>query len=341
MRHASRLLGVLVLAAAGLLAGMAPAAAVSATDNFWISCAYTGQSATIDPIVDPGSTATEHFHDFYGNLSVTPDSTPATLQAAGRGATSCTTATDTAAYWAPTLVLGPGETQTYGPAAYPCTMDAAALEACHYSNIRAYYSTGGTPRTALTLIPDGEETVGGDHAATGPQPVNQIGWSCGGSTPFEPYPYDCTGKIALSSDQDGVNLRVVFPRCWDGTGTQPADFAYPANGTAISSCPAGYGKGLPLINVRFHTGIINPCLGETDPVTGAQVTCPLGSSVPPNFGFELADGTMMPWYQAHGDFMDGWQNGEGGLADLVTDCLIDALPCPVNPHTSPTSNMPT
>jgi hypothetical protein len=75
------------------------------------------------------------------------------------------------------------------------------------------------------------------------------------------------------------------------------------------------------------------------------MSCPAGSQVIPDFGFENADGTMKPWYQAHGDFMNGWQyapqDNPGGLDDLITDCLITGAPCPVNPHTSPTSNMPT
>jgi hypothetical protein len=54
---------------------------------------------------------------------------------------------------------------------------------------------------------------------------------------------------------------------------------------------------------------------------------------------------MKPWYQAHGDFMNGWQyapqDNPGGLDDLIVDCLITAASCPVNPHTSPTYNMPT
>jgi hypothetical protein len=50
---------------------------------------------------------------------------------------------------------------------------------------------------------------------------------------------------------------------------------------------------------------------------------------------------MMPWFQAHGDFLNGWASGEGGITDLVTDCLKLAQWCPVNPRTTPVSNMPT
>lgn len=320
-------------------------ASTEATGYFWIRCAFTGLSATIDPIVDPGSTSTAHFHDFFGSTAITPTSTPDSLRAAGAGTTSCTTSTDTAAYWAPTLALGPGETQTYGPAGYPCATDPAGLPACHYAYARVYYALRSSAASRLTVPPMEEVVVGGNSDATGPQSTAQVSWSCGGSTAFEQYPYDCSRLINLGNGQDGVILRVILPRCWDGTGAAQADFAYPLNNRLGRKCPSGFPQVLPLINMRFHTGIVNPCMGELDPNTGVQVSCPAGSTVAPNFGFENADGTIKPWYQAHGDFMNGWeyapQDNPGGLDDLVTDCLKLAQACPVNPHTSPRSNMPT
>jgi hypothetical protein len=332
MRRLACLAAALALAAGAVFAQAQPAAA--ATDNFWIHCLPSRASATIDPIIDPGSTTTAHYHDFFGATGLDENSTPASLQAAGPGATSCTTATDTAAYWAPTLLLHAGETQTYSPAGMPCSTQPDGTQVCHYTNLRAYYGLQGASRAALTVIPAGEEAVGGSHDATGPQPVGNIAWACGGSSPFEQYPYDCTHWISTSgnADQDGIVLRVIFPRCWDGTGTTPADFAYPAGNVLGPKCVAPFSRVLPLLNVRFHTGIVTPCPGAV---------CPAGSQVAPAFGFEAAGGTEMPWYQAHGDFLDGWQAGDGGLTDLLTDCLKLALPCPVNPHTSPHSNMPT
>lgn len=327
-------LAALAAAVVAVLATAVPAAAAT-TDNFWVHCAYTGMTATIDPIVNPGSTTTAHYHDFFGNTTVDQNSTPASLQAAGTGATSCTTSTDTAAYWAPELELLPGETQTYGPAGYPCTTLANGNQACHSAYIRAYYGLGGVARTGITSIPSGMETVGGSSAATGPQPVNQVDWSCGGSTPFEQYPYDCSPYINVGNGQDGVIMRVIMPRCWNGSDpTNRANFAYPP-GTG-GNCPAGYTHVLPLINIRWHTGIVTPCPGQS---------CPAGSQVSPAFGFREADDSLMPWYQLHADFMNGWQyaptDNPGGLDDLVKDCLITAGSCPVNPHTSPASNMPT
>lgn len=308
--------------------------------DFWIRCNYSGISGTFDPIVDPGSTTTAHFHDFFGNTTVNPNSTPTTLQNAGIGATNCTTSTDTAAYWAPTLTLGPGETQTYGPAGFPCQTDAAGLRACHYANIRAYYSRFGEAGSGLANLPFGMETVGGDAQATGVQSQAQVEWACGGTSPEESHPYDCTPYINLAGDQDGVVMIINMPRCWNGLDpTNRGNFAYPTSGSTAPPCPSNFPTVLPVVNVRFHTGIVTPCPGST---------CLPGNTQTPDFGFELANGTMMPWYQAHADFMNGWQYGDhgtgdklGGIDDLVHDCLQLGLTCPINPHTSPVNNMPT
>lgn len=317
---------LLALAAVAACLPFTPATALTATTNFWVHCLPTGQVATIDPIVDPGSTTTSHYHVFFGNTALDQNSTPASLQAAGAGATSCTTATDTAGYWAPELELAPGTVQNFSPPGLPCQPLPNGSEACAYTNIRVYYGTGGTARSALTGVPAAAEMIGGDHAATGPQPLSHVSFACGGSSPAEQYPYDCAGYVNTTgnADQDGVVIDVKLPRCWDGLGTAITDFSYPP-------CAAGT-KILPLISERFHTGIVDPCPGQS---------CPAGSKVTPGFGFRMADDSLMPWYDAHADFMDGWQAGDGGLTDLVGDCLISALPCPVNPHTSPTSNMPT
>src|SRR5262245_59456178 len=117
---------------AGTVAGFSSQSASAVTSqDFWIVCPYTGITGTIDPIVSPGSTTTAHYHDFYASTAINENSTPASLQGAGMGTTSCTTSTDTAAYWAPELLLQPGEIQTYGPAGHGCTTLPNGLSACH------------------------------------------------------------------------------------------------------------------------------------------------------------------------------------------------------------------
>lgn len=363
--------GLLALGTVGLAAS--PASADTRTD-FWVFCNFNGVSATIDPIKDPGSTTAGHFHDFFGNTTINQNSTPSTLQSVGVSGdsnpyTSCTTATDTAAYWFPRLLLGPGESQTYGPSGYPCFADPNSAYShytvCHGASIRAYY--GGdqsNPSLIYSATPFGSEEIGGTPDATGP-PANLqgISFACGGSTPDEPYPYDCSPYINLSGDQNGVVIRVDMPRCWNGQDPNVyTNFQYPTGtGQYDTNCPSLYPHLLPMVNPRLHTGIVDPCAGLSYDgkctLTDEQncLNTPGCTPYAPNFNFEQSDGSILPWYDAHADFMNGWQYGNhnaadggtdtlGGLDDLENDCLLGAssVTCPANPHTGPNSdNMPT
>lgn len=382
------LLASFCLALAGFAVLASPAQADTGTD-FWVLCNFTGISKTIDPIVDPGSITTGHFHDFFGNNKINANSTPSTLQSSGalttsdedtNSKTSCTTATDTADYWAPTLLIGPGETQDYGPSGYPCAADTGSgspgsgWRVCHYANIRAYYSRGGaSPSKIYGVTPFGTENVAGNAGATGPPASGQypqVQFACGGSSPEEPYPYNCAqaGYNNPSTDEDGVVIVVDMPRCWNGLdATNRANFAFPTGGTKYSiTCPTGNLDLLPLVNPRFHTGILDPCKGLSYDAscylsnveahcTSDTTTCTQAPYSAPNFGFEQSNGSELKWYAAHADFMNGWQYGDhnsndevtdtmGGLNDLENDCLLGAssVTCPSNPHSGPNvDNMPT
>lgn len=327
----TRILAILLVALVFplALAARPAAAAAGSARYFWVHC-LPAQVTPTDPIEYPGGTADQSYV-FFGNTATSQNSTPASLRSAGARATSCSTSTDTAAYWAPQLELFPGESQTYHAPGFGCAALANGNTACTYTNVRAYYGLAGSARAQITNFPASEAAAaGGDvpgPAGKVPGPGGkEVTFSCGGSSPFEYYPYDCTSYINTSgnADQDGVVIRAVFPRCWDGTGTAPTDFTYPP-------CAAG-DKVLPLLNVHFHTGIVTPCPGRS---------CPPGSTVAPAFGFVNTDGSVQPWNQFHAGFMNGWQEGDGGLSDLVTDCLIHAAACPSNPRTSPARNMPT
>src|SRR5262249_25733272 len=96
------------LAVAGVLGALVlPASATPASPplngvNFISVCAVSHESFD-DPIVYPGRPGLSHNHTFFGNTSTNASSTLATLRAAG--ATTCSRKTDTAAYWAPTLLV--------------------------------------------------------------------------------------------------------------------------------------------------------------------------------------------------------------------------------------------
>jgi hypothetical protein len=83
-----------VIAVLALLAAAQPAQA----QFFSVQCT-PGMLAQIDPLVAPGVPVSAHMHLFFGNQSVTPDSTTASMTAATT--TTCQIPADTAGIWAP------------------------------------------------------------------------------------------------------------------------------------------------------------------------------------------------------------------------------------------------
>src|SRR6266540_2247998 len=113
MRSRKKLILLAVLAVAAPVAVSVALAAspgdVTPTDlrslepvNFLTVCRFSHRKPD-DPIVFPGRPGLSHGHTFVGNESTDAFSTPKSLRDA---ATTCDRAEDTAAYWAPTLLVG-------------------------------------------------------------------------------------------------------------------------------------------------------------------------------------------------------------------------------------------
>ena len=96
-----KLLAALVLV--GALVLPVPAAQ-AATPRFQIRC-ETSHLAQEDPIVSRG-VLSAHLHEFFGNTTTNANSTYESMRAGG---TTCSTATDTAGYWVPTLISSDGQ----------------------------------------------------------------------------------------------------------------------------------------------------------------------------------------------------------------------------------------
>jgi hypothetical protein len=96
-----KLLAALVLVGALLLP---VPAAQAATPRFQIRC-ESSHLAQEDPIVAPG-VLSAHLHEFFGNTTTNANSTYESMRAGG---TTCSTATDTAGYWVPTLISSDGQ----------------------------------------------------------------------------------------------------------------------------------------------------------------------------------------------------------------------------------------
>lgn len=250
--------------------------------QFVVQCAYS-HGAPDDPIVFPGRPGASHHHDFFGNATTSADSALASL--VGQP-TSCRNPDDTAAYWAPTLYDG-------GVAVTP-------------SGVDAYYRPGpGVDPARVVPYPAGLKMVSGDAAAKGPQPIADVGYSCGAGTPRSASPPVCAADASLS-------LTVVFPDCWNGRDLDAPDHRAHMARSVDGRCPSGHPVPVPQLTlvVRY-------------PVHGG------------GHDLRLASG---PTTTAHADFWNSWH--QPALERDVALCLHRELVCslvPGVPDTTPQS----
>jgi Domain of unknown function (DUF1996) len=184
------------------------------------TCRYSHE-ANDDPILMPGQPGEAMAHDFFGNITTSAGSTASGLVG---GATTCSTSEDASAYWTPVLYQD-------GQAITP------TRNLIYWSGLHA---TG----PAVSAPPVGLEMIAGDENAMAPQSTKVVGWRCAGplSQVVSATPVNCPGT-------NGLELRVIFPSCWDGTalnGATQTNVAY-ADGVR---CPAGYPVRIP--TVVFH-----------------------------------------------------------------------------------------
>jgi uncharacterized protein DUF1996 len=220
-----------------------------------------------DPIVFPGQPGASHKHSFTGNSTTNAFSTFASLSGKSH---SCAQAQDFAAYWQPAIWKNSVE---YRP-----------------DYMRAYYGRGGAPSGAQLVWPTSGFRMIGDRDS----------WSCGAGTPGDSPgalndPYDCTPYLGGDDSHDGLVVRVIFPQCWDGAGTQPSDFHY-------LPCATGPGEKLiPQIRLGYHVNITG--------ATPQNITLGDAPGQPLNLNQE----------QLHGDFFDAWNRTT--IVNQINACL--------------------
>lgn len=206
--------------------------AESSSGLFIVKCPQSHR-AQVDPIVNPGGVSA-HLHDFYGNRSTGALSSYASMTGAG---TTCTAVSDTAAYWAPTLINASG-------------VAVKALTAFGYYRNRPV-NYGQT----VPFPPDLRVIAGGE--GTG---LDVSWWNCfndDSETVKLPAPPLCTGS--------GNYLvgHVLFPNCWDGVSTDSADHrshvVHPA-GTGPNACPSSHPVKVPQLRFfqRYPVGSGGP-----------------------------------------------------------------------------------
>jgi hypothetical protein len=224
-----RQLLLVVLAAA---AATVPAAAATRPQHggpgharggyFAFACGFSHRNQD-DPIVFPGLRGRSHDHTYFGNTTTNALSTPASLRAAGT--TTCRFRPDTAAYWAPTLLLRGEPVEPRGAIVYYVRRTAEAVQA----------------------FPAGLKMIAGNAAARAAQGTNVTSWSCGRrSTVSTTIPTCVSGSL---------RLQVNFPNCWDGARLDSADhkahMAYSTDGV----CPASHPVEMPALTIVIHYGI--------------------------------------------------------------------------------------
>lgn len=205
--------------ASAALTGLGPQGRVP---QFIVECGWS-HSATDDPIVHPDQPGHSHQHDFFGNADADADATLAQLL---EGDTTCQNQRDTAAYWAPALLL-----------------DGTPLPP---TGSVAYYRPGpGVEPASVRPYPPGLMMIAGDGTAAEAQPVMVAAWHCGASPVLESEPPTCPPTAPLG-------VRIGFPDCWDGEHLDSADHRSHVARSAGGRCPEDHPVPIPQLIFEVH-----------------------------------------------------------------------------------------
>jgi hypothetical protein len=289
-RHASVLAAAAIAAIAAFVASAgagtpSPSADAGRTPGSFLSlCMFSHRSAD-DPIVYFGRPGVSHDHTFVGNVSTDAFSTAATLRGHG---TSCARTQDTAAYWAPTLLL-----------------DGAPVEP---SEAAIYYTRHTSAK--VRAFPTGLMMVAGNSHAGAPQSPNVTYWDCGliKTTFYGPMLRRAdtaaegaeTSRLAVPRCPPATRLQlhVNFPDCWNGKRLDSLDHRSHMAYSVRGSCPRGHPVAVPAISLIY----------QYPPLPAGAVA--------------LSSGGI---YSGHADFVNAWN--ERVLTRLVDRCLNARRSC--------------
>lgn len=191
--------------------------------NFLTVCKFSHRKAD-DPIVFPGRPGLSHGHTFVGNESTDAFSTPKSLRAAS---TTCDRAEDTAAYWAPTLLV---DNQPVTP-----------VEATVYYRRRTIQR--------VRAFPQGLEMVAGDSHSMAPQSLRVTWWDCGDRAGVAP-----SSTVPTCPDARGSSLRlhVRFPDCWNGRQLDSPDHKSHMAYSSRGRCDALHAVAVPSLSITMQ-----------------------------------------------------------------------------------------
>jgi hypothetical protein len=273
------------------------------TGAFRTNCLESHESND-DPLVFPGQPGMAHHHVFFGNPLVDAHTTSESLQEATE--TSCDGKTlNKSAYWVPALFDQHGEL-------------------IEYIDPLFYYKTGyHVPAQSIQTLPEGLKIIAGNAMTREPQGTQAIKFRCNSWESdvdwFDPGdPLDHVDYLPDCVTDDILEIRILFPQCWDGQNLSSEDhqshMAYPSRATppvaGTGSCPSSHPIALPEISYNF----------------GIYVTEDRGSPSTWRFSSDLHKGTS-GGITAHADWMNGWDPDI--MERIVEQCLKPAKECMV------------
>lgn len=261
-------------------------------------------SSQDDPLVFPGQRGAAHHHVFFGNPVVDAYTTMSDLQDATW--TTCDGGTlNRSAYWVPALY------DAYG-------------ERIEYVEPLFYYKTGyHLPASTIQPPPAGLSMVAGNASAIAPQGTQVVKFRCASWHSarrwFDPGdPLDHVDYLPDCPEDDLLEVRVVFPQCWDGRNLSAPDnrghMAYPREAqppaAGTGGCPASHPVAIPEISYNFAIYVTAE--------TGSPSTWSFSSDQPH---------VAAPGVSLHADWMNGWDTEI--MALIVENCLRPARECGV------------
>lgn len=235
--RSQRIVGLLLLTSALLVAWMPRAGAVQGEHRFSVLCRLS-HVRQVDPIVNPGPSGTPsaHVHAFFGNRSTDADSTYGSMSSSG---TTCETRRDRAAYWVPSLVSARG---------------VVVLPERAFAYYRAIPATQDE---VITAFPADFRSISDTHV-----------YSCGSMRRESAGPVDCRGL------HDGsVTLSILFAPCWDGVQLDSPDHRSHLAWPQALACPSTHPVEVPMLglHVRFPVRRITSAWSLTSgPLDGAH-----------------------------------------------------------------------
>jgi hypothetical protein len=251
-----------------------------------------------DPLVFPSQPGASHHHVFFGNPNVDAETTTRSLLEADE--TTCDGSTlNRSAYWMPALYDTHGERIEYGEPLF-------------------YYKTGyHVPAVTIQPPPENLRMIAGNAHATTLQDVSVVKFRCESWESDQEWfdPGDPLDHVSILPDcptNDILEIRIVFPQCWDGKNLYLPDqshMAYPKRATppvvGTGACPHTHPIAIPEISYNF----------------GLYVTEDRGPSNSWRFSCETNPGGLC----AHADWMNGWDPET--MEKIVENCLRPAREC--------------